>query len=475
MEIVDLHQKLRDSQPGAKLPVLPIDMSTLPSPPAKRKTNFLNTLSRLASPSSNRSSRQASNRQQSNSSSAIPSTLSSPLASPSHEANDPFTSFSVATNGLDSSILATGTHANGNITGLASYLTSISNEPSLRQARHWKRFVRVRTDDLESVRVERAIKRVRSDLAAHVSPKSPAEMRASRGSTGSANASIAENRDDSITNGVEDLRDEEIKEEDEIDIEADLNERQDAHSAILDGETCEDVDAAEVEVESGPAPIDASAVSPKATQDDVVIPESLAARIPRSQSADPDKASRLSRVYASQEGASSQTGDESSILTTAGDDSGRKKRSRSSDPNRELKKKSQRKVAIDDFEMMRVLGKGCAGKVLLVRHKSTADLYALKAITKRHVLAHQELQHTLTEQAVLKRMAAESKDPFVVKLWWSFHDKENLFLVMVRFFTIYVTVCLQINRTFIPAVTWQHNLLGGAGWDAIVPGSMPQK
>ena len=95
------------------------------------------------------------------------------------------------------------------------------------------------------------------------------------------------------------------------------------------------------------------------------------------------------------------------------------------------KKKSKRKVAIDDFEMMRVLGKGCAGKVLLVRHKPTTDVFALKAITKRHVLAHQELQHTLTEQAVLKRMAAEGSDPFVVKLWWSFHDKENLFLVMV--------------------------------------------
>jgi serum/glucocorticoid-regulated kinase 2 len=87
-------------------------------------------------------------------------------------------------------------------------------------------------------------------------------------------------------------------------------------------------------------------------------------------------------------------------------------------------------VAVDDFEMMRVLGKGCAGKVLLVRHKPTSDLFALKAITKRHVLAHQELQHTLTEQAVLKRMAAEGKDPFVVKLWWSFHDREHLFLVM---------------------------------------------
>ena len=31
-----------------------------------------------------------------------------------------------------------------------------------------------------------------------------------------------------------------------------------------------------------------------------------------------------------------------------------------------------------------------------------------------------------------KRMAAEGTDPFVVKLWWSFHDKENLFLIMVR-------------------------------------------
>jgi len=160
-----------------------------------------------------------------------------------------------------------------------------------------------------------------------------------------------------------------------------------------------------------------------------VTAESLS-RIPRSHSADFDKSSRLSRTYsAPSQDTSSQTGDESSASTTGGRGrSGRKKRSISMAPKEP--KKSFRKVNIDDFEMMRVLGKGCAGKVLLVRHKATTDLYALKAITKRHVLAHQELQHTLTEQAVLKRMAAESRDPFVVKLWWSFHDKENLFLVM---------------------------------------------
>jgi hypothetical protein len=161
-------------------------------------------------------------------------------------------------------------------------------------------------------------------------------------------------------------------------------------------------------------------------------------RIPRSQSADPDKSSRISRAFDNEpepepepettDAEEGQTSSHSSISTTAAPKkraSKKKLRALSVGP-----RKSSRKVVIDDFEMMRVLGKGCAGKVLLVKHKTTADLYALKAITKRHVLAHQELQHTLTEQAVLKRMAAESRDPFVVKLWWSFHDKENLFLVM---------------------------------------------
>jgi serum/glucocorticoid-regulated kinase 2 len=167
--------------------------------------------------------------------------------------------------------------------------------------------------------------------------------------------------------------------------------------------------------------------------------ETHTTRILRSQSADPTTRNRNFKPVplSSREGTLSQTSettedDESSIVSESkkyGSRIGRKKRALSVDPNRELKKRSK-KVAVDDFEMMRVLGKGCAGKVLLVRHKPTSDLFALKAITKRHVLAHQELQHTLTEQAVLKRMAAEGKDPFVVKLWWSFHDREHLFLVM---------------------------------------------
>ncbi|EGN93717.1 hypothetical protein SERLA73DRAFT_163458 [Serpula lacrymans var. lacrymans S7.3] len=458
-EIVELNDKLRDSYPGTKLPKLPIDVAALPAPPIKRKSTFLNTLSRLASPSTNKVSRQVSKSQpHSNHSSGLSSVQPTPVVSPSQEIGDPFSSLL----GTKETPLSNGHSANSPITALAAYLTTVSNESSVRQSRAWKRFVRVRTDDLESVRVERAIKRVRSDLAAHVSPKVP-EMSAQSASASvsvsanvsSANISELEGVDEPEVHLVDgdignvspsDLRGEEIKEEEEGE-----GEQKDLDIATLAGETGHEngVESkppptgdggptiAEEEPSPLSAPIDTSAANGIEDDEITTLPtpvalDSPASRIPRSQSADPDKAHRLSRVYTTStlDGASSQTGDESSISTTAGRRSARKKRSQSSDPNKESKKKSQRKVVVDDFEMMRVLGKGCAGKVLLVRHKLSSDLYALKAITKRHVLAHQELQHTLTEQAVLKRMAAESKDPFVVKLWWSFHDKENLFLVM---------------------------------------------
>ncbi|KAJ9102619.1 hypothetical protein QFC19_004728 [Naganishia cerealis] len=94
---------------------------------------------------------------------------------------------------------------------------------------------------------------------------------------------------------------------------------------------------------------------------------------------------------------------------------------------------ARRPLTVDDFDLIRTLGKGCAGKVVLVRHKQNRKVYAMKAMVKRHVIAHSELQHTLIEQAVLKRMSTEDeqvRNPFIVKLWWSFHDDYNLYLVL---------------------------------------------
>ncbi|THH30223.1 hypothetical protein EUX98_g3957 [Antrodiella citrinella] len=444
-EIVEMDAKLRDSYPSVKIPTLPIDASALPPPPPKRKSAFLNTLSRLASPSGSKSSgtRHVSHPRPSSSqgqlsftaslqSSAASSSTQTPIASPAHEMNDPFTSLAQDA--------ATPLPTNATVTALAAYLTSLANELTIRPSRTWKRFVRVRTDDLQSVRVERAIKRVRSDLAAHAGP-----------STG---RSVGQVLDEDARESMEESANGQVDDgASTVEAGADRTVEGPRVNGVGHG-TAGAEDADRAATPQDPKRISSAAASPSQSKRSSLI-GSLAlstpatshgdlnepvtplvtdsshpsSRIPRSQSAEPS--SRSSRIIYSpsvlRDGASSQTsvtGDDSSISTTGGR-SARKKRSKSVDP-----KKSQRKVVIDDFEMMRVLGKGCAGKVLLVKHKPTADVFALKAITKRHVLAHQELQHTLTEQAVLKRMAAEGTDPFVVKLWFSFHDKENLFLVM---------------------------------------------
>ena len=450
-----MHSKLRETHPGYKMPTLPIDAAAIPPPP-KRKSAFLNTLSRFASPASKSGQRSASGRHTSATSSAS-SALPTPLASPKHEFSDPFSEADD-----EDDLQPPIPPANSTVTALAAYLTSVANDAVLRQSRVWKRFNRVRTDDLQSVRVERAIKRVRSDIAAHVSPSSSAD--------GHQSISQVVNGDGekplSNGNGVRAPEATPSVQEDiteDVEGEAESIAPTNPPPPVPAKDSTEQSDAAvdgteegtEAEQDRAPTPrspkpssstVDTATTTTNGTDvgGDEVVPstpqtqDGPAHRIPRSQSADP--MSRASRVYlASPPGSeatssrTSQTGeaaDDSSISTT-GRTSSRKKRSKSMDPNA-VGKKSQRKVVIDDFEMMRVLGKGCAGKVLLVRHKPTQDVFALKAITKRHVLAHQELQHTLTEQAVLKRMAAEGSDPFVVKLWWSFHDKENLFLVMVR-------------------------------------------
>ncbi|KAJ3525604.1 hypothetical protein NM688_g8379 [Phlebia brevispora] len=357
------------------------------------------------------------------------SNVATPTMSPSQEVGDPFDNLKGDATAED--YIA----ANSTVTSLAAYLTTISN-------------------DAHSTRAERAIKRVRSDLAAHSSPGHTHEAPLSLSQVLGEAENMATSRQSSTTSSfndsaeaVEDKTVEGVPQAASVTAEAKPATNGHAVAGVEEASQPKDTTTASAagvvevpsDVSSEPRGETTTPVQENADQEEgrsTPVPESTSRRLPRSQSAEPT--SRGSRIYAStvsstlrgKASQASMTGDDSSV-STSDRRSSRKKRSKSTDPHASSTgRKSQRKVAVDDFEMMRVLGKGCAGKVLLVRHRPTHDVFALKAITKRHVLAHQELQHTLTEQAVLKRMAAEGTDPFVVKLWWSFHDKENLFLVM---------------------------------------------
>lgn len=83
-------------------------------------------------------------------------------------------------------------------------------------------------------------------------------------------------------------------------------------------------------------------------------------------------------------------------------------------------------ITADDFDVLKVLGRGSFGKVLQVKRKGTTCIYAMKVIKKEAVLARNELDHTRAEQAILKM----SSHPFIVGLKYSFQTPEKLYLVV---------------------------------------------
>ncbi|KAH8900253.1 Pkinase-domain-containing protein [Thozetella sp. PMI_491] len=84
------------------------------------------------------------------------------------------------------------------------------------------------------------------------------------------------------------------------------------------------------------------------------------------------------------------------------------------------------KLKIDDFDLLKVVGKGSFGKVMQVRKKDTNRIYALKTIRKAHIISRSEVAHTLAERSVL----AQINNPFIVPLKFTFQSPEKLYFVL---------------------------------------------
>ncbi|BFZ62901.1 Serine/threonine-protein kinase [Saitoella coloradoensis] len=83
-------------------------------------------------------------------------------------------------------------------------------------------------------------------------------------------------------------------------------------------------------------------------------------------------------------------------------------------------------ITIEDFDLLKVVGKGSFGKVMQVRKRDTSRIYALKTLRKAHIVARSEVVHTLAERTVL----AQINNPFIVPLKFSFQSPEKLYLVL---------------------------------------------
>jgi len=86
----------------------------------------------------------------------------------------------------------------------------------------------------------------------------------------------------------------------------------------------------------------------------------------------------------------------------------------------------EHKVNADDFESLKLIGKGAHSKVLLVRHRETKEIFAMKMVKKEAVQSQSQLEHIRTERNVL----AKVQHPFIVRLKYAFHNRKKLYFVM---------------------------------------------
>nr|XP_030724432.1 RAC-gamma serine/threonine-protein kinase isoform X3 [Globicephala melas] len=85
-----------------------------------------------------------------------------------------------------------------------------------------------------------------------------------------------------------------------------------------------------------------------------------------------------------------------------------------------------KRKTMNDFDYLKLLGKGTFGKVILVREKASGKYYAMKILKKEVIIAKDEVAHTLTESRVLKN----TRHPFLTSLKYSFQTKDRLCFVM---------------------------------------------
>ncbi|XP_077442932.1 serine/threonine-protein kinase LATS1 [Stigmatopora argus] len=78
------------------------------------------------------------------------------------------------------------------------------------------------------------------------------------------------------------------------------------------------------------------------------------------------------------------------------------------------------------FKRIKTLGIGAFGEVCLARKEDTGALYAMKTLRKKDVLLRNQVAHVKAERDIL----AEADNEWVVRLYYSFQDRDNLYFVM---------------------------------------------
>ncbi|XP_030068754.1 rho-associated protein kinase 1 isoform X1 [Microcaecilia unicolor] len=84
------------------------------------------------------------------------------------------------------------------------------------------------------------------------------------------------------------------------------------------------------------------------------------------------------------------------------------------------------RMKAEDYEVVKVIGRGAFGEVQLVRHKATRKVYAMKLLSKFEMIKRSDSAFFWEERDIM----AFASSPWVVQLFYAFQDDRYLYMVM---------------------------------------------
>ena len=82
-------------------------------------------------------------------------------------------------------------------------------------------------------------------------------------------------------------------------------------------------------------------------------------------------------------------------------------------------------VNYNDFEIIKVIGRGFIGKILLVKYKKDGKYYAMKMMRKDQIISEELQDNILLEKNIL----IESQNEFIISLSFFFQTKERIYFI----------------------------------------------
>ena len=88
--------------------------------------------------------------------------------------------------------------------------------------------------------------------------------------------------------------------------------------------------------------------------------------------------------------------------------------------------KTVKEVKLDDFKVLKIIGRGSFGKVSLVEYLPTHEKYAMKSLKKDILIEQEQIENTLLEKEILQSIDY----PLLCNLVFCFQTEERIYFVM---------------------------------------------